>query len=95
MGALPLARNCTRGSYTSPPHTATARLLIPALSDPQVIAYGMSCKCMDILDYPSTIGICDNAGFHSPMAIASDCPATSAPGPVLSLIHISEPTRPY
>ena len=41
---------------------------------------------MDILDYPSTIGICDNAGFHSPMAIASDCPATSAPGPVCNSI---------
>ena len=41
---------------------------------------------MDILDYPSTIGICNNAGFHSPMAIASDCPATSAPGPVCNSI---------
>ena len=48
--------------------------------------YGMSCKCMDILDYPSTIGICNNAGSYSPMAIASDCPAASVPGPVCNSI---------
>lgn len=67
------------------PHTAP--LLNPAaLSDPQVLEYGLSCKCMDILDYPSTIGVCNNAGFYSPMAIASDCPATSVPGPVCNSI---------
>ena len=51
-----------------------------------MLEYGLSCKCMDILDYPSTIGVCNNAGFHSPMAIASDCPATSVPGPVCNSI---------
>ena len=48
--------------------------------------YGMSCKCTDILNYPSTIGICNNAGFYSPMAITSDCPATTESAPVCNSI---------
>ena len=53
---------------------------------PQVMQYGMSCKCTDILNYPSTIGICNNAGFYSPMAITSDCPATTESAPVCNSI---------
>jgi hypothetical protein len=51
----------------------------------QVMEYGMSCKCTDILDYPSTIGMCDRNGVHTPMAVDSDC-ASAGSAPVCNSV---------